>query len=353
MASTIYQLPTISADTNAGTGAMSGASESFSKAGTVFGELRKSILDEEQRAIENAYKQQVFDENVRQFGERMGLERDQFAFNKDKWADELGLRRDEFGLNQRKFEEDVRHNRATEATAAQNARFANLGAQIQMMKWQQQQAQEADIKQIASSLTAGKNASEQQMKAIEEKLKDTSLNQAQKDELTSQYNLLKNNHQVMFSASGLDQQMRDLVAARHGIVLKETQWSDAAKEERNRIEKAAERNFAQFQKKNEEYGKFQDQLEKDNLTPGQSDIALKFVDVATKKFNVTPMEAYKEFKREGLYNAYWNWNGQNAAGSTFWGFGNSSPESFIADPNNQHNDYFKNLRRIEQSKPSR
>lgn len=346
MAGSIYQLTPISADTNAGTGAMAGASQSFSHAGTVFGELRKSILDEEQRAIENAYKQQVFDENVRQFGERMGLERDQFAFNKDKFAKE-------FGLNERQFEELMRHNRATEATAAQNAKFANLGAQIQMMKWQQQQAQEADIKQIASSLTAGKNASEQQMKAIEEKLKDNSLNQTQKDELTSQYNLLKNNHQVMFSASGLDQQMRDLVAARHGIILDKTQWSAAAKEERDRIEKAAERNFAHFQKKNEEYGKFQDQLEKDNLTPGQSDLALKFVDVATKKFNVTPIEAYKEFKREGLYNAYWNWSGQNAAGSTFWGFGNSSPENFIADPNNQHNDYFKNLRRIEQSKPSR
>ena len=47
MAGSIYQLPTISADTNAGTGAMAGASQSFSHAGTVFGELRKSILDEE------------------------------------------------------------------------------------------------------------------------------------------------------------------------------------------------------------------------------------------------------------------------------------------------------------------
>lgn len=343
-ATNIYQLPTIHADTNAGTGAMAGASQSFSHAGTVFGELRKSILDEEQRAIENAYKQQVFDENVRQFGERMGLERDQFAFNQDKFAKE-------FGLNERQFEELMRHNRATEATAAQNAKFANLGAQIQMMKWQQQQAQEADIKQIASSLTAGKNASEQQMKAIEEKLKDTSLNQAQKDELTSQYNLLKNNHQVMFSASGLDQQMRDLVAARHGIILKETQWSDAAKEERNRIEKAAERNFTQFQKKNEEYSKFQELMDKDNLTPGQFDIATNFVDTAVKKFpGLKPADAYRVIRGEGIYNAYWNWNGQNALNSSFWGFGNNTPENFIADPDNAHNYYYKKLKQAADSK---
>lgn len=344
MAGSIYQLTPISADTNAGTGAMAGASQSFSHAGTVFGELRKSILDEEQRAIENAYKQQVFDENVRQFGEHMGLERDQFAFNQDKFAKE-------FGLNERQFEELMRHNRATEATAAQNAKFANLGAQIQLKKWEQQLAQEADIKQIASSLTAGKNASEQQMKAIEEKLKDTSLNQAQKDELTSQYNLLKNNHQVMFSASGLDQQMRDLVAARHGIILDKTQWSAAAKDERDRIEKAAERNFTQFQKKNEEYSKFQELMDKDNLTPGQFDIATNFVDTAVKKFpDLKPADVYRVLRGEGTYNAYWNWNGQNALNSTFWGFGNNTPENFIADPDNAQNYYYKKLKQAADSK---
>lgn len=79
MAGSIYQLPTINADTNAGTGAMSGASESFSRAGTVFGELRKSILDEEQRRIENEFKQKQFDENVRQFGETLSFHRDQLG----------------------------------------------------------------------------------------------------------------------------------------------------------------------------------------------------------------------------------------------------------------------------------
>ena len=109
---------------------MRNAGDSFSKAGTVFGELRKSILDEEQRAIENAYKEKQFDENVRQFGERMGLERDQFAFNKDKWADELGLRRDEFGLNQRRLEEEIRHNRASEANTAMSNRLTQQGNAI-------------------------------------------------------------------------------------------------------------------------------------------------------------------------------------------------------------------------------
>lgn len=63
-------------DTNS---AMANAREGISKAGTVFGELRKAILDEEQKAVENAYKQKVFDENVRQFGLQHALNRDKFA----------------------------------------------------------------------------------------------------------------------------------------------------------------------------------------------------------------------------------------------------------------------------------
>ena len=59
--------------------AMANAQSGISKAGTVFGELRKAILDEEQKAIENAYKQKVFDENVRQFGLQHALNRDKFA----------------------------------------------------------------------------------------------------------------------------------------------------------------------------------------------------------------------------------------------------------------------------------
>ena len=59
--------------------AMSNAQSSISKVGTVFGELKKTILDEEQKAIENAYKQRIFDENVRQFGLQHALNQDKFA----------------------------------------------------------------------------------------------------------------------------------------------------------------------------------------------------------------------------------------------------------------------------------
>ena len=124
MAGSIYQLPTISADTNAGTGAMAGASQSFSHAGTVFGELRKSILDEEQRAIENAYREKVFNENVRQFDERMDLDWDKFGFDQDKFSKE-------HALAIKSFEETARHNQASE-----NADMARIALNRDQFNWQ-------------------------------------------------------------------------------------------------------------------------------------------------------------------------------------------------------------------------
>jgi hypothetical protein len=57
----------ISVNFNDANSMMDTAIGGISKAGTVFGKLRDDIAAEEQRAAEAAYKQQVFDENVRQF----------------------------------------------------------------------------------------------------------------------------------------------------------------------------------------------------------------------------------------------------------------------------------------------
>ena len=69
----------VRANFNDANSAMGNAQKGLSQAGTVFGELRKSILDEEQRAVENDYRQKVFDENVRQFGLQYGLDQDKLA----------------------------------------------------------------------------------------------------------------------------------------------------------------------------------------------------------------------------------------------------------------------------------
>ena len=54
-------------DFSGSSSSMKNAMTGISQAGTVFSKLRDDIIAEEQRAAEAAYKQQVFDENVRQF----------------------------------------------------------------------------------------------------------------------------------------------------------------------------------------------------------------------------------------------------------------------------------------------
>ena len=66
----------VNADFNDVNSAMGNSIRGISQAGTVFGDLRKSILDEEQRAVDNAYREKAFDENVRQFGLKHALDED-------------------------------------------------------------------------------------------------------------------------------------------------------------------------------------------------------------------------------------------------------------------------------------
>ena len=66
----------VNANFNDVNSAMGNCLSGLSQAGTIFGDLRKSILDEEQRAIDNAYREKAFDENVRQFGLNYALDED-------------------------------------------------------------------------------------------------------------------------------------------------------------------------------------------------------------------------------------------------------------------------------------
>ena len=109
-------------DTNS---AMANAQSGISNAGTVFGELRKAILDEEQKAVENAYKQKVFDENVRQFGL-------QHALNQDKLAEDVRAHKAGEEFNERKLAADIENARLSRAIQARSANIAAQRLQLEM-----------------------------------------------------------------------------------------------------------------------------------------------------------------------------------------------------------------------------
>ena len=113
----------VKANFNDANSAMGNAQQGLSQAGTVFGELRKAILEEEQKAIENEYRQKIFDENVRQFGLQYGLDQDRLA--EQIRAAQAGEAHNAAGL-----EESIRNNRAQEGLRAQEIaaqRAYNMG----------------------------------------------------------------------------------------------------------------------------------------------------------------------------------------------------------------------------------
>lgn len=117
-------------DTNS---AMANAREGISKAGTVFGELRKAILDEEQRAVENAYKQKVFDENVRQFGL-------QHTLNQDKLAEQRRANQAMEAFRDRDLAARMENDKLSRAIQARSANIAAQRLQLEMDAYNQKLA---------------------------------------------------------------------------------------------------------------------------------------------------------------------------------------------------------------------
>jgi len=119
----------VSVNFNDANQAMGNAMRGISQAGTIFGELRKSILDEEQRAIENAFKEKQLAENTRQFDTRLG-------WDQDKFSQEQAWNREKFGKEQEynyaKLKEDSAYHQASLANQA----FSNQlhAAQFQWQK---------------------------------------------------------------------------------------------------------------------------------------------------------------------------------------------------------------------------
>ena len=108
------------ADFNDANSAMSNANTSISQTGTVFDKLRQSILDEEQKAVDNAYRIKLFDENVKQFGM-------QYALAQDELGEEILSNRNMEGLTARGQDvqsrgQDLSYKASMASTGSQNAR---------------------------------------------------------------------------------------------------------------------------------------------------------------------------------------------------------------------------------------
>lgn len=284
-------------DTNS---AMANAREGISKAGTVFGEMRKAILDEEQRAVENAYKQKVFDENVRQFGLQHTLNQDKLAEQRRaNQANEANTRRGQ----------DLNYKSAMANVGVQNARLA-----FEQNKWNILQAEKKNDREALASIADNLFASRSELDkkiANTEALRDKATNPTDKAMFESTLGMLKQERAGM-TATNLDNQYR-IEAARKGINVKETPFTSEAKLEQDRLTtaKVAKTKAEETAQKNAlEATKIIRDL---NLTPGQQELAHKVLLRAKQLYpNVPDNVLANTLANTPIYNAWWEWGGKNA-----------------------------------------
>ena len=95
----------VHANFNDANSAMNNSANNISQAGTIFGQIRKSILEEEQKAIDNEYKERTLAENARQFNLTDRLGRDKLLEeNRSNIANE--------GLKERELVETSKYRQA-------------------------------------------------------------------------------------------------------------------------------------------------------------------------------------------------------------------------------------------------
>ena len=95
----------VQANFNDANSAMNNSTNNISQAGTIFGQIRKSILEEEQKAIDNEYKERTLAENARQFNLTNDLGR-------DKLLEENRSNRTNEGLKERELVETSKYRQA-------------------------------------------------------------------------------------------------------------------------------------------------------------------------------------------------------------------------------------------------
>lgn len=295
-------------DTNS---AMANAQSGISKVGTVFGELRKTILDEEQKAIENAYKQKVFDENVRQFGLQHALNQDRLAeqIRSNKANEANTIRGQDLNYKSTIRGQDLNYKSSMASIGAQNARL-----NFERSKWNALQSEKEKDKQTLASIANNLYNSRNDLnKEIEntQNLLNQEVDPTKKSMLESKLNIL-NQERTGMSATSLDNQYR-ILAAKNGINVKETPFTPEAALEQNRLTAAINSNKEAREKEKQDALNATKIIKDLNLTPGQQELAHKVLLKAKQLYPDVPDSVLANaLANTPTYNAWWNWSGTNA-----------------------------------------
>lgn len=304
---------------------------SLSQAGTVFDKMRQSILDEEQRATENAYKQQLFDENARQFGL-------QYALNQDKLAEQIRAAQANEAYKNRVLAEQARANSANEQLRKQQ--LANEASYRNAML-------AVNRDRVAKEDERNKIISEETLKIINGKINyDTTISKLQDDinnastpEEKAKAKSALNNYKAMnapqWTAQGMNQQMLQNVAAKGAGVIGSTPFTSEAQSELARTNAAIQR--ADKQKENRLKGETEATklIQGMNLTSDQQALAQQVLAKAATLYPDVPQEALANvIASMPTYNAWLDFDNKNAFSADLF---DNTLKDFISGVNLENN----------------
>ena len=214
----------------------SAAQQGLSNAGTVFGQLRASILAEEQKGIDNAFREKQLNENIRQFGLTNALEQDKFGETKRR---NLVLEEDaDLDREQRAKQAMLQHSASMAGVAAQN-RSTDLRKRmyddqqnllsIQTKVHQDILGEAQALEKEKANLTAGINSGTLTGDALA----------ASKARLAQIDDIIRTD----YTASALDKRIANEIAIRGGGVVPATSMSNEAAAEQERTKASITRNI--------------------------------------------------------------------------------------------------------------
>ena len=211
------------------------AQQGLSNAGTIFGQLRASILAEEQKNVDNAFREKQLSENIRQFGLTNALEQDKF---------------DETRRRNRVLEEDADLDRTQrfdianmqDKTARAGVAAQNRSTSLREKTYNDEQNRLAIQTKVHQDILGEAQALEKEKADLTAGIRSGTLTgdalATSKARLAQIDNIIRTD----YTASALDKRIANEIAIRGGGVVPATSMSNEATAEQARANAAITRN---------------------------------------------------------------------------------------------------------------
>ena len=319
----------VNANFNDVNSAMGNSISGISQAGTIFGDLRKSILDEEQRAVDNAFREKQFDEQVSQFAATHGL-------NEEQLREQIRHSQESERLTGEGHEVQKRGQNLYHKAAMAGVDAQNRGTALKEQMYDDEQNRSAILTEVTRDVLAPSQALKKEKADLitannSGTLTDDAL-ATNKARLAQIEGIIRTDH----SASDLDNNITNETLMRGGGLVPATSMSKEAAAEQARALVTTKRNAPMTDK---EYAESQIKantlISKGKYTGQQSELLMGALRAAQNKYKDIAPEALASTilaVTGDAYNAWFDWSGSKAFSAD-----DKVVEEFTKNPTNPNN----------------